>query len=201
MKILSTLLRLSCTVLGVAVVGGTAAQSLYDAHTFRPLTADNKAVRVGDVVTIQVVENATAAANADTGTRRHSNASLNGSLSLDWKRPRVASATLGVGTGGDFDGGGQTERAGRLLAQLTVSVNQILPNGDLVVAGVQQLLINDERQRISVRGRVRPQDISESNTVLSSRLADADITYVGDGDLAQRQKPSWWHNFLDLLGF
>lgn len=174
-----------------------AAQSLYDESTFRPLTADRKAFRVGDVLTIQVVESATATANADTGSQRRN--SLGVDLSLDYHRKRSAGANANIG--GDFDGGGRTERAGRLEAQVTVSVRDVLPNGDLIVGGEQQLTINDERQRIAITGRVRPQDISDANVVPSSRVADAEITYSGEGHLADRQKPAWWRQIADLLGF
>jgi flagellar L-ring protein precursor FlgH len=178
-------------------LGGASvlAQSLYDERSFRPLTADNKAHRVGDVLTIQVVESAVATANADTGTQRRN------SMSVDVQRPSRSALTAGLGVNGDFDGGGSTARAGKLLTQLTVSVREVLPNGDLLITGEQQLLINQERQRIGITGRVRPQDISEANVVLSTRVADADITYAGEGHLADRQKPAWWRQALDLLGF
>jgi flagellar L-ring protein FlgH len=175
--------------------GLAGAQSLYDEQTFRALTADNKAYRIGDVLTIQVIENAVATANADTGTQRTNN------LSLNLTRPKGLALSAGIGGGGDFDGGGRTERAGRLVAQLTVSIRDVLPNGDFLVAGEQQLTINDERQRIGLTGRVRPHDISDGNVVLSTRVADADITYVGEGHLADRQKPAWWRQLLDTLGF
>jgi flagellar L-ring protein FlgH len=183
---------------GVLMLGAAAplsAQSLYDEAHFRPLTADNKASHIGDVLTIQVVENATATVNADTGSQRS-----NG-LTVDLTRPKAPSLSAGLGTSSDFDGGGRTERAGRLLAQLTVKVDAVLPNGDLLVSGEQQLTINDERQRIAISGRVRPVDISEGNVVLSSRVADADITYVGDGLIASKQRPPWWRQALDALGF
>jgi len=176
------------------LVAGAQAQSLYDESTFRPLTADNKAYRVGDVLTIQVVESAAASANADTATRRSND------MSAGLARAHTPAISIGLGNSGEFDGGGKTTRAGKLLAQLTVSVKQVLPNGDLQVAGEQLLLINEEQQRINVEGRVRPQDISDNNVVLSTRLAAARITYVGDGDLAERQKPAWWRQVLDWMG-
>jgi len=179
---------------GWLLVAGAQAQSLYDESTFRPLTADNKAYRVGDVLTIQVVESAAASANADTATRRSND------ISAGLTRAHTPAIGVGLGNSGEFDGGGKTTRTGKLLAQLTVSVKQVLPNGDLQVAGEQLLLINDEQQRINVEGRVRPQDISDNNVVLSSRLAAARITYVGDGDLAERQKPAWWRQMLDWMG-
>lgn len=187
------------TVLLLLLVGlhGSVAwsQSLYDERTYRPLTADNKAYRVGDVLTIQVIENAVAAANADTGSQRHN------SLSVDVARPTRSSLSAGLGVNGDFDGGGSTVRAGKLVTQLTVSVKEVQANGDLVIAGEQQLMINQERQRIGITGRVRPQDISDTNVVPSNRVADADITYVGEGHLADRQKPAWWRQAMDALGF
>jgi flagellar L-ring protein precursor FlgH len=184
-------IMLSATALASAAA---VAQSLYDESTFRPLTADNKAFRVGDVITIQVFENSAASANADTGTRRSNN------LSTELTRAHIPSLSNSVGVAGQFDGGGHTARAGKLLAQLTVSVHEVMPNGDLRIGGEQLLLINQEQQRINLEGRVRPQDVSDTNVVLSSRLADARITYVGEGDLAQRQKPAWWRKTLDWLG-
>jgi len=178
--------------LSVAVC--TQAQSLYDEKSFRSLAADNKAFRVGDLLTVQVVENSAAQANADTGTRRKNN------LSVQLDRPKLGPTSVGLATSGDFDGGGRTARAGKLLAQLSVTVREVLPNGDLRVSGEQLLLINEEQQKIDLEGRVRPQDISDGNVVLSSRLADARINYVGQGDLADRQKPAWWRKVFDWLG-
>lgn len=187
--------RAAVTIAAICASFVSSAQSLYDPNTFRPLTADNKAFRVGDIVTVQVIESATAAANADTGSRRTN--SLRAGVA-----PALAdAATVGLEVGGEFDGGGRTARAGKLLAQLSVTVKVILPNGDLHLEGEQMLVINDEQQRINLVGRVRPQDISEGNVVLSSRLADARITYLGEGDLAERQKPAWWRRLLDTLGF
>jgi flagellar L-ring protein precursor FlgH len=168
--------------------------SLYDEKTYRPLTADSKAYRLGDVLTVQVLESASASTNSDTSTRRKN--SLSGTLQHGDHR---AAAELSVA--GDFDGGGRTQRNGKLLAQLSVTVTEVLPNGDLLVAGDQLLILNEERQRISLEGRVRPQDISDGNLLLSNRLANARITYLGDGDLSERQKRSWWRRFADWMGF
>lgn len=185
---------LLCWVLIAFAAGAASAQSLYDEKTFRPVAADNRAHKVGDALTIQILENASATANAGTDTRRRSE------VSADLTRAHVPTVNVGVGVNGDFDGGGRTTRSGKLLAQLTVTVVEVAPNGDLHVAGEQMLLINDEQQRINLTGRVRPQDISDANVVASSRLADARITYVGDGELAARQKPAWWRQVMDWLG-
>ncbi len=101
---------------------------------------------------------------------------------------------------GDFDGGGTTQRTNKLLATITVAVKEVLPTGDLRVAGEQLLTVNDEQHKVSLEGRVRPQDISDGNVVLSTRLAEAHINYVGDGELSDRQRRAWWRKLLDLLG-
>jgi flagellar L-ring protein precursor FlgH len=106
-----------------------------------------------------------------------------------------------VSANNDFGGGGTVQRQGKLLAQMSVSVVGVAANGDLLVAGEQVLEINSDRQKIRVEGRVRPLDISDANAVLSSRLADAKISYLGDGDLANRQRPGFWSRLFQWAGF
>jgi len=171
------------------------AVSLYDEKTFRSLSADNKAFRVGDALTVQVFENSSATTSADTGTRRK-----NG-MSAAINHGTNTTGQFGVAVGGDFDGGGSTQRANRLLATITVTVREILPNGEMQVAGEQLLTVNEEPQKVSLEGRVRAADISDGNVVLSTRMADAKITYVGVGDVAERNQRPWWRKLLDASGF
>lgn len=187
---------LLCAALSLASLlpQGAAATSLYNEATFRPLTADNKAFRIGDILTVQVFENSSATTSADTGTRRKNN--VNAELTHGTRRV----AQTGITAGGDFDGGGRTQRANRVLITLSVSVKEVLLNGDLRVAGEQHLLVNQEQQKVTLEGRVRPQDVSEGNVVLSTRLADARITYLGEGEVSQRQQPAWWRKLLDWVG-
>jgi flagellar L-ring protein FlgH len=171
-----------------------AAVSLYNEATFRPLTADIKAFQVGDLLTVQVFENSSASTSADTGSHRKNN--LNAELTHGMRRV----AETGIAVGGDFDGGGRTQRANRVLITLSVSVREVLPNGELRIAGEQFLLVNEEQQKVTLEGRVRPQDISDGNVVLSTRLADARITYLGEGEVSQRQQRAWWRKLLDWVG-
>lgn len=170
------------------------AESLYQEQSFRQLIGDNKAFRVGDLLTVQVFENSSASISAETGTRRGNSLSAGGSLG------NVSTAKAALGVNGDFDGGGKTQRANRLLATLTVSVKEVFPNGDLRIGGEQVLTVNEEPQKVNLEGRVRSVDVSDGNVVLSTRLADAKISYVGEGDLAERNKKPWWRNFLDAVG-
>ncbi len=178
-----------CSLVGAAA----QAQSLYDEATYSPLAADRRSFKVGDLITVLVAEQSSAVSSADTDADRR--ASIQAQATLPHKNSQA-----GVGVNSDFDGGGRTQRSGRVLAQLTVRVKSIEPTGELVVEGDQQLTINDELQTITLMGRVRPIDVAENNTVPSSRLADARIVYNGDGVLASRQKPGLWQNLLNLLG-
>ena len=170
------------------------AESLYQEKTFRPIASDNRAFRIGDVLTVQVFENSSASTNSDTTTRRKN------SISAGIQHDLGTNHGFGLDANGDFDGGGRTQRNGKLLAQLSVNVVEIFANGDMNIRGDQQLSINNEQQKIKLEGRVRQQDISDSNIVLSTRIADAKITYLGDGDLSERQKRGWWRKVLDMFG-
>lgn len=171
------------------------AESLFNEAAYRGLATDLRAWRVGDTVTVLIVENASASTNADTTNRRNNDLAF----SLNASRHDPNNLTLNVK--GDFDGGGRTQRASRLAAQLTVTIAEVLPNGQLRLAGTQEMRVNDELQRISVAGLIRPADISDGNVVLSSRLADASIRYDGEGILTERQRRAWWRQALDWLGF
>lgn len=167
--------------------------SLFSDAQFQPLTSDKRRFQVGEVLTVMVYEDASASTSADTGAGRDSQVGLSAGLA-----GRSRNGTLAVNN--DFTGTGRTQRAGRVLAQITVLVREVLPNGDLRVAGEQLLEINGEKQTIRAEGRVRPRDVTEQNIVLSSRMAEAKLAFVGDGVLGDMQRPRWWQRLLGLFG-
>jgi flagellar L-ring protein precursor FlgH len=183
--------RLLALALALAA-GHAAAQGLYREETFRSLTADHRAQRVGDALTVLVIENASASASADTSTDKSAGIALG---VTGPSTAKSASADLSE----QFSGGGRIQRSGKLVAQLSVSVIEVLPNGDLRVAGEQRIEVNEETQHIRLEGRVRPVDITEANAVLSLRIADAKITYVGDGLLGEKQRPGILARILSWL--
>ncbi len=187
-------------LLGILLGGApwVFSQSLYNENSYRPLAADKKAFRVGDLITVQVIENASATSSADTNTERNNQINAGGSIST---QSRQHTGNLSLGIGGTFDGGGTTQRSNRLLATLSATVMEVLPNGEMRIAGEQFITVNSEQHKVHVEGRVRPQDVSGENTVLSNRLADARIDYLGDGDLSKRQKTALWRKCMDWLGF
>ena len=180
-------------VLGVC--SGVAAQSLYREDSWRPLTADNKAFRPGDVLTVHVLENSTAVTRADPGPRR------NNHLQAELAHGGRSGAQTSVAVGGDFDGGGRTQRAHRLLTTVSVTVQEVLPGGQLRIAGAQSLTVNDELQTVTLEGIVRATDISDANVIPSTRIANARITYLGEGDVTERGRRPWWRKVLDVVGF
>src|SRR5690606_17736037 len=98
-----------------------------------------------------------------------------------------------------YRGGGSTTRGGSLNARMTAMVVDVLPNGNLVIEGRQTIIVNEEEQLIVVSGIVRPQDIAPDNTVLSTFVADATITYHGTGPLGDRQEPGLLTRLLNWL--
>jgi flagellar L-ring protein FlgH len=185
---------MAVSALWLAAVGVCQAHSLFEEDGWRGLTADRKAYRAGDVLTVLVLENSSATTTADTGTRRNNNLQTE----LAHGSNRAAQASLRVG--GEFDGGGRTQRASRLLATVSVIVQEVLPGGQLRIAGSQSVTVNEELQTVTLEGTVRPQDITDGNVLQSTRIADARITYVGEGDLTERGRRGWWRKLLDAVG-
>lgn len=182
------------TLLGWALWTSVAgATSLYTPASYQSYTSDLRPRRVGDLVTVMVYENASASSSANTSAGRDAG------VGLDVRTPGQSHGA-GIKANNQMDGRGRTAREGRVLAQITVAIKEILPQGDLVIAGEQLLEVNSEKQQIRIEGRVRAQDISDANVVLSTRIADARITYAGQGDLADVQRPAWWQRFLTLFG-
>jgi flagellar L-ring protein FlgH len=180
-------LLLVCTALPAA------AQSLYQPGQFQSLVSDRRAYKPGDVLTVQVFENSSAQSTADTTTKK------SGDLNLALKTPAINKAA-GAQLSDDFTGTGRTQRTGKLLAQFTVVVQDVDGNGLLLVKGQQLIDVNDEKQEIKLEGKVRPIDIAENNTIQSTRIADARISYMGDGVLGEKQRPGILTRILSWLG-
>lgn len=168
------------------------AVSLFDEATYKPIVGDHASYNVGESLTVLIYEQASAATTADTETNESTDFSLDTSGNTERNVGK-----LGVGNG--YEGGGSISRTGRLVASVTVTIVEQLENNELLIAGEQVIEFNEEKQHIKLSGRVRKEDISTDNTVLSTRVADANITYVGDGLLGKRQKPGILSRFFNWL--
>lgn len=170
-----------------------AAGSMIDPNAYRGLIADRRAHRVGDTLTVIVVETARAIASANT------DAANDVQLGAQ-TRTRRATHDYGVGLTGSDQGQGQTSRAGALQARLAVRVVDIEGDGMLRIRGEQTVVINGEKQRIALDGLVREEDIQASNTIPSNRISEARIEFTGRGDVSEAQRRSIFYRFLKWLG-
>lgn len=176
-----------------------AASDLYTPGGWSSLASDRSSRNIGDVLTVVIYENSTATNSAENVASKSS--SFQGQISAG--SPVTGgglneAASLGLAHG--MDNGASTSRAGQMVAQISVTVDQVLPNGDLHVAGNQVLNINGEKTKIHVAGRVRLADITASNAVLSSSLADATIDYDGAGFVSNSSQPGLLNRALNWLG-
>lgn len=178
----------------VAMMSGAAgATSLWGGSV--SLFSDLRAQRVGDLVTLIIVEQSRAEQRATTTLGQESSVSLGpGGGLLHGIIPDVR-----LSGGDDRQAGGSTVRGGSLEARVTTQVTEILPNGTMVIHGYQMIQVNGEMQLLRVSGLIRPQDIRPDNTVLSTYLANAEIVYQGTGQLAAKQQPGLITRFFNWL--
>lgn len=181
---------------GGAIAAPTvASDTMFDASSYRPLVAEDKAYRVGDILTVVVQETASASTGADSRVDRKA------SVSAEVGSNKVGTHSAAAGTATDTEGGGRTQRSGKLTAQLSARVTEVLPNGDLSIHGQQRIIVNGEEQSIVLSGIVRPRDIGENNTIASGRIASANIEFDGEGFIADKSRPGWFSRVLSSLGF
>jgi len=172
------------------------------------LYEDLRAMRVGDVLTIKIVENHKGSKSADTSAERDSTVqnSLAGSAIGYVGIPGLrlgGEARRGLGidasASNKFGGKGATNREGTLTGTISVVVTEVLPNGDLRIEGSREVTVNSEKQLMTISGIVRRVDVNTKNTVLSSAIADAKIEYSGLGVLDDVQRPGWLVRIFDWI--
>ena len=173
--------------------------SLWSPRIPLQLFSDIKARNVGDIVTINVVESASASKNATTKTGRTSGLAASWSGVLE----KIAGDWVGneqkVDFSNNFDGKGETTRSSQLNTFITAQVIQVLPNSNLVIEGSRQVQVNNENQLIHVQGIIRPEDITANNIILSTYIAEAKIEMNGQGVVSDKQKPGWMARILDWV--
>ena len=184
---------LSSVMCGIIVwLSSVQGSSIYN------LYSDHRAVKIDDILTVIVIEQAKAGSESKTNTSKENSMGLEGgggSGALGFIPTFGASGGSKVG----YDGQGGTSRQGNLVATISARVIKVLDNGNLVIEGSKVVEINEEKEIIKVNGIVRPQDIQQNNTVYSSSLADAQITYTGKGVSTTGQRPGLLARFLNWL--
>ncbi len=179
---------LACMCFGLPAM----AEDLYSRESFDAPAADHRALRVGDNLTVVVTE--ITSSTTDARTTADKDGTVSGSASLHQRQQQAA-----FNLNETFNGGGTIERSGKLLARLTVIVQSVENDGNLRVKGEQNIVVNGDKQKLIVEGRVRQQDVAADNTVLSSRLSEANIRYTGDGVLSEKQRQGLLTRILSWL--
>ncbi len=189
--------------------------AIYRANYGVDLFADRRAARVGDVLEVVLTERTTSKKNADTSITKESTIDidegtiLGNDVSLDSRLPLdklgLSSKQLSLLTNlkgnRDFSGEAETEQNNSLQGSVTVSVASVLPNGLLEIRGEKWLTLNRGEELVRIRGYVRQEDITPENTVLSTKVADARITYAGKGELAEANEMGWLSKFFNSSWF
>ena len=171
------------------------------------LYSDNRASRVGDIVTIRITENASGAKSATTKTAKDSSMDSNfsGNFNNFFGLPaRILgflspSASAKIATKDSYAGNGATTRNDQLTASMTAMVMEVYPNGNLKILGHREVVVNSERQTMEVTGIVRPIDVDSRNTVQSTAIADAKISYTGFGVVDDKQHPGWLGRVFNFI--
>ena len=177
--------------------------SIYQAGFDQNLYSDRKAFRVGDIITITLNERTQASKNANSQIDKDSNAnigltSLFGS-SLTTNNPLGSNdLSLSAGYSGErgTKGDAKSAQSNTLTGSITVTVADVLPNGIIAVRGEKWMTLNTGNELVRIAGLVRADDISTDNTVPSTRVADARITYSGTGAFADASQPGWFDRFF-----
>jgi len=175
-----------------------ATGSIYADQQSMELFADPRAHRVGDILTITLVEATQASKKAATSTAKKNGNNISSPTILgQGLRIGGKTADSSLASNNAFDGDGSSSQSNQLTGEITVTVAQRLSNGALVVRGEKWLTINQGEELVRISGIVRPQDIGNDNIVASSRVADARIEYVGKGTLADANTRGWLSRFFD----
>jgi flagellar L-ring protein precursor FlgH len=177
------------------------------------LYEDRKAKRVNDLITILISESTTATKKAATNAKRNSTAGYGvdnifgmntdfGVQSLPMLKQyfsgKFTPSASGSATSA-FAGSGDTSRQGTLTASISAKVLEVLPNSNMIIESRKEVIVNNEKEIVVIRGIIRPDDISPNNTISSAFVADAQIYLVGDGVLDDKQSQGWLVRFLDKI--
>lgn len=169
--------------------------SIYKANFGVRLFEDTKAHRIGDLLTVTLLEKTQAQKSASTSTAKDQNIGFT-APTLFGGQP-VNSLSASVGMGSDFTGDGASSQSNSLSGSITVFVSQVLPNGNLVVRGEKKLTLNQGDEYIRITGIVRPMDVNPDNTVPSTKVANAEIIYSGDGAISDANSMGWLARFFN----
>ena len=166
---------------------------LYQAGYDLVLFEDQRASRVGDIIQVLLVEQMDAAKTSKTEIDKDSKTTVPAPTLFGHLLDDLG---IGVDSSSEFEGEGKSNQSNRLSGSIAVTVSQVLPNGNLMVQGEKWIQINQGGEFVRLKGIVRPSDVSSDNTVLSTHIADAKISYGGRGALDEANVTGWVVRFF-----
>lgn len=185
-----------------------SAGSLYSDNSSLRLYDDSKASRVGDILTILLVESTNASKTASTNTSKDNSldvanptllgspfsARLPSALPFGGKSTGLGASLSSTKT---FAGEGDSAQSNEMSGTISAVVTRKLPNGNLMISGKKRITINTGDEYLHIKGIIRQRDISGDNTILSSKIANAEIAYSGTGDVANANETGWLTRFFN----
>ncbi len=170
--------------------------SIYKPKQGSLFAMEGRASRVGDILTVAFTESFQATKSQNAATSRSSESSVTFPPVVEKLIPGEEFASSGENT---FSGSGSTAQSNSLTGSVSVHVIRVFGNGNLEIMGQKKLTLNNGDEYIRVSGIVRPRDISADNVVQSDRIANADINYIGAGDIARSGKKGWYTRLMETI--
>jgi flagellar L-ring protein precursor FlgH len=167
--------------------------SIYRSGTEQALFEDVKASRIGDILTVFLVEETSGQNSMDNNINQSTGLNLDTPIFGGLSKPDF---NYEVGAESSFEGQSGSSQSNRLNGSIAVTVHEVLPNGNLVVAGEKWIRINKANEYIKLEGVIRPKDIGSDNALYSTQIADARISYGGKGVNSQSNSPGWVSRIL-----
>ncbi len=195
MTIYRVALGLACAA-WILSVSPARAESLWNrssTHFF----SNHKAMHVGDIVTVIIVEDASASNQNQTKLTKETATDLSTTASGKLDFLPILGGKIDYKK--EHQGKGQTTMNGKMNARITATIVEIRPNGNLVIEGSRQVQINEDTDEIKIRGVIRPEDIAADNTILSTYLSEGQVSYTGSGPGKNTGQQGLIARLMDLL--
>lgn len=161
------------------------------------LFADQKASRIGDAITILVVESSQATNNSELTSGRSGAIGVDASGSVG--ESTIPNVDFGMSTSNEFEGGGRAQTSGMIRTKISARIDSVLQNGDMVIRGSRFISINGEEQELFIKGIVRQADVQSDNTVYSYHIAEAKFVFESSGMISRSTEPGWLTKFFHWL--
>jgi flagellar L-ring protein precursor FlgH len=171
--------------------------SLWDDRSSK-LFQDARAMSVGDILTVDLAINDKASFDNATDRSRKNSSGIDAGINVPALNA-IGEADLEFGSNTSTKGQGTTARSEKLELRIAAVVTGILPNGNLVISGSQEVRVNQELRILNVAGIVRPLDVDHTNTVAYDKIAEARVSYGGRGRLTEVQQPPYGQQLVDIL--